>query len=443
MAVLSASKSNIRSSFSYRSKNKEKRHAAYLKLKKAKKSLKRDQQFRRKREEDKNPRLRALRQARNVPTTIDRKRTWDENDPSVRDGIGLGVEFERFKKPKLDEARRNVEGLTESNLKHAEEEQAVGSHVKENDHRNPPNATSQDIEDDLQSLIDSSVQDSTSESECNDSRKEYEPASKPARGTSPPVSTGSTAQSLVPEALAAKFPSLFKIQEKPKTLITTGLGGTIHAVAETLTEFFPESCYVQRQRHRYKSHHFSLREIAKFASNRGFTALVVLNEDHKHPSGLTIIHLPAGPTFHFAMKNWAERRKVPGHGRSTDHQPELILNNFRTPLGLLTAHLFRTLFPPQPEFEGRQVITLHNQRDYIFVRRHRYVFRDKRLTEKSITSSDGKPMKGVEEIRTGLQELGPRFTLKLRRIDKGIQRASGQEWEWRVRMEQNRTKFQL
>ena len=39
-----------------------------------------------------------------------------------------------------------------------------------------------------------------------------------------------------------------------------------------------------------------------------------------------------------------------------------------TPLGLLVAHLFRTLFPPQPDLVGRQVVTLHNQRDYIFLR---------------------------------------------------------------------------
>ena len=124
-----------------------------------------------------------------------------------------------------------------------------------------------------------------------------------------------------------------------------------------------------------------------------------------------------------------------------------------------------------------------NQRDYIFIRRHRYVFRDKRSSEKSVIGPDGKEVKGVEDIRAGLQELGyvnllcflpllqvrraypglpppdaiiksqgrlltrtlsrPRFTMKLRRIDKGIQRGSGQEWEWKVRMEKQRTKFQL
>jgi len=101
------------------------------------------------------------------------------------------------------------------------------------------------------------------------------------------------------------------------------------------------------------------------------------------------------------------------------------------------------MFPPQPEFQGRQVVTLHNQRDYIFLRRHRYVFREKRATEKSVVGPDGKVVEGVEGIRAGLQELGPRFTMKLRRIDKGIQRKSGQEWEWKGGMEKQRTKFQL
>jgi len=106
------------------------------------------------------------------------------------------------------------------------------------------------------------------------------------------------------------------------------------------------------------------------------------------------------------------------------------------------------LFPPQPELQGRQVVTLHNQRDYIFVRRHRYVFRDKRSTEKSVVGLDGKEIKGVQDIRAGLQELGPRFTLKLRRVDKGVGRAGSQgedglQWEWKAHMEKKRTRFNL
>ena len=71
------------------------------------------------------------------------------------------------------------------------------------------------------------------------------------------------------------------------------------------------------------------------------------------------------------------------------------------------------------------------------------MFREKRATEKSVVGPDGKEVQGVEGIRAGLQELGPRFTMKLRRIDRGIQRSSGQEWVWKGKMEKTRTKFQL
>jgi hypothetical protein len=53
--------------------------------------------------------------------------------------------------------------------------------------------------------------------------------------------------------------------------------------------------------------------------------------------------------------------------------------------------MFMSLFPQQPEFEGRSAVTFHNQRDYIFFRRHRYIFHNQK--------------------RVGLQELGPRFTV--------------------------------
>jgi len=269
------------------------------------------------------------------------------------------------------------------------------------------------------------------------------PARLQEQATSPDPSTTSTRMDLTPESLAAKFPSLFaEPTTDPKILVTTSINSTLHDQAHLLTYLFPNSAYVRRSAHRF-GHKFSVREISSFAANRNFTTIVILNEDQKRPSGLDIVHLPEGPMFHFTMTSWIEGKKLPGHGNATEHYPELILNNFRTPLGLLTAHLFRTMFPPRPELEGRQVVTLHNQRDFIFFRRHRYIFRDKRATEKSIVGADGKPVKGVEEIKAGLQELGPRFTLKLRRVDKGIQRVSGQEWEWKGKTDRVRTKFQL
>lgn len=367
--------------------------------------------MRRRREEDKDLRLRDERIKRNVPLTLDRKRVWDDVDSDTGEGLGVSIDVERLKRQKLED-------------------------VVADSHNGKKGENS-----DQDSMIDTGTD---TEEDEKDHTKRYGPRTATERATSPTQSTRSTNLDLMPEALAAKFPTLFSLSTPPvpKILVTTSLNSTLHSQAQLLTNLFPNSVYIPRSAHRY-GHKFSVREIASFAANRNYTAVIVLNEAQKRPSGLDFVHLPSGPMFHFSLTNWVEGKKIPGHGAPTNHYPELILNNFRTPLGLLTAHLFRSMFPPQPEFEGRQVVTLHNQRDFVFVRRHRYGFREKRPTEKVLQGADGKGVKGMESIRAGLQELGPRFTMKLRRVDKGIQRRSGQEWEWKGKTDKIRTKFQL
>jgi ribosome production factor 1 len=402
--------------------NKHKRQDLYVKQKKARESTRRDERFKRTRDEDKNPSLREDRLKRNIPLTLDRKRVWDEVDRDTGDGLGVSVDVERLKRQKVAEA---------------EAAEVEASEPLEED------GCSSESEEDRDSMMDSESEDEGSK-KLEKPQRQKGARSATERATSPTQSTMSTNLDLTPEALAAKFPSLFAMENPPvpKILVTTSINSTLHYEAQLLTTMFPNSVYIPRSAHRY-GHKYSVREISSFAANRNYTAVIILNEDQKVPKGLDIVHLPQGPMFHFSISNWVEGKKLPGHGRATNHYPELILNNFRTPLGLLTAHLFRNMFPPQPEFQGRQVVTLHNQRDYIFLRRHRYIFREKRATEKSVVGPDGKEIKGVEDIRAGLQELGPRFTMKLRRIDKGIQRSSGQEWEWKGGMEKVRTKFQL
>ena len=404
---------SAKATLSYKSGNKLKRQDLHVKQKKARDSLRRDERFRRKREEDRDPKLRAERLARNVPITIDKKRVWDEVDG---DGLDVSVDVEQLKRRRIETAE-------------AAEQEALQA--------DSPN------DDDQDSMLDSI------ESSEDEGKEELSSSKRRQRAASNAPSTTSTNLDLTPDSLALKFPTLFSDEPPPmpKILITTSLNSNLHAEAHLLCTLFPNSVYIPRTNHRY-GHKYSLREIARFASNRSYTSVIVLKEDQKVPTGLSIVHLPSGPTLHFSIANWVEGKKLPGHGNPTNHYPELILNNFRTPLGLLTARLFLMLFPPQPELQGRQVVTLHNQRDYIFVRRHRYVFRGKRATEKSVVGPDGKEVKGVEDIRAGLQELGPRFTLKLRRVDKGVGRAGskgddGLEWEWKAHMEKQRTRFNL
>ncbi|KAJ9612392.1 Ribosome production factor 1 [Cladophialophora chaetospira] len=426
----------------FKTSNKQKRQDLHVKQKRAKDALKRADRFSRKKEEGKNPRLREERLKRNIPATLDRKRVYDEvADEPDNGGLGVVYDVERLKRRKLAEEQAlelGVEG--EDGVEAAEDDEDNDSMLEDSDEGEA------DDGDDDERLEPDEVDEITEDplSSKSDLRSRTKD-----RALSPTRSTTSTNLSLAPAALAAKFPTLFLSPESPpppapKILITTSINSTLHNEAAILTELFPNSKYIRRSSHRY-GYKFSVREISQFASKHDYTSVIVLEESNhrKRPGGMTIVHLPQGPTFHFTISNWYSGKQIPGHGRPTDHMPELMLNNFTTPLGLLTAHLFRSLFPATPELQGRQVLTLHNQRDYIFLRRHRYIFRQKRETEKSVVGADGKEMKGVEDIRAGLQELGPRMTLKLRRVDKGIQRASGQDWEWKSKMEKVRTKFQL
>ncbi|KAI9823809.1 MAG: hypothetical protein M1826_007630 [Phylliscum demangeonii] len=439
--------------------NKLRRQALHLKRKKANESRKRDERFRRKREEDKDPRLREERRKRCIPQTLETKRVWDQVGLDDEPGLGVSVDLERIKRLRREEKTwQDVEKPASQKGDEAEEE----GEDDDGDSQDGVDSMLESSDEEGAEDGDAEMKGADKDGETANWREEkdekqasaglvdddgHPPPDVRPRAPSPAVSATSTKLDLAPAALAAKFPTLFSTETPPvpKILVTTSLSSTLHDEARILTTLFPHSVYIPRSTRRV-GYNFSVREIAKFASNRNYTALVVLREDLKKPSGLTVVHLPSGPSFHFSISNWVEGKRLPGHGKPTGHIPELILNNFRTPLGLLTAHLFRSIFPAQPNLQGRQVVTLHNQRDYIFVRRHRYIFRDKRPTEKVVTGPDGNAIKGAEGIRAGLQELGPRFTLKLRRVDPGIGRAGSEgqvEWEWRGSMEKQRTKFQL
>jgi len=146
------------------------------------------------------------------------------------------------------------------------------------------------------------------------------------RDSSIAPSTTSTNLDLTPSALALKFPNLFSNPNPPtpKILITTSLNSTLHSEAELFCTLFPNSNYIRRSAHRY-SHKYSLREISKFSANREYTHVVMLREDQKKITGLTIVCLPIGPTFTFSVTNFVEGKRLPGHGRPTNHYPELLL----------------------------------------------------------------------------------------------------------------------
>ncbi|CAI5759406.1 unnamed protein product [Candida verbasci] len=203
----------------------------------------------------------------------------------------------------------------------------------------------------------------------------------------------------------------------PKILLTTNFNArnAAYEFADILMDFLPNVTFVKRKQG------YQIPDMVQFCNNREYSTIIIINEDKKKVTGLTFINLPEGPTFYFSISSVTEGKKIAGHGKAQDFLPELVLNNFNSRLGKTIGRLFQSIFPHKPELQGRQVVTLHNQRDYIFFRRHRYIFRN--------------------EEKVGLQELGPQFTLKLRRFQKGIR--GDIVWEHKPDMERDKKKFYL
>lgn len=235
---------------------------------------------------------------------------------------------------------------------------------------------------------------------------------------------------------ADEFSSIVKSERKPKILITTCRFNSTRGPAfiKELLSVIPNAEY-------YKRGTYDLKKIVEYANKKDFTSLIVVHTNRREPDALLIIGLPEGPTAHFKLSRLALRKEIKNHGNPTSHQPELVLNNFTTRLGHRIGRLIQSLFPQDPNFRGRRVVTFHNQRDFIFFRHHRYIFegkdkKDKDAEEKNITQ---------DKLVARLQECGPRFTLKLISLQHGTFDTQGGEYEWvhKPEMDTSRRRFFL
>ncbi|CAI5516263.1 unnamed protein product [Closterium sp. Naga37s-1] len=264
-----------------------------------------------------------------------------------------------------------------------------------------------------------------------------------------------------------EFAPHFNRERPPKVLITTcqRIHQAMKQLIKELLVVIPGSEYYERRQYRIK-------EIVQYASARDYTAVIVINENRSKPNALMLIGLPEGPTALFKLSSLVLRKDIKNAGRATGHLPELILNNFSTRLGHRVGRLLASLFPQDPEFKGRRVVTLHNQRDFIFFRHHRYIFEDPESRDESLglrkkkareekeragmlkrkkaaeAAAAGKKTGSVGAslgIFTRLQECGPRFTLKLMSVQRGTFDSKGGEYEWVYKndMDTSRRRFFL
>ena len=160
-----------------------------------------------------------------------------------------------------------------------------------------------------------------------------------------------------------EFAEHFSGERPPRIVVTTSRypSSKLMAFLEIIVDLFPNCEYRKRGA-------VPIKEVVKAASKRDFTMLMVFTEKSKQVHGLWMIKLPEGPTARFKLTNVVMPKKLKSHGRKTSHRPELILNNFSTRLGNRVGRFLGCLVPHDPQFKGRQVVTMHNQRDFIFFR---------------------------------------------------------------------------
>ena len=218
-----------------------------------------------------------------------------------------------------------------------------------------------------------------------------------------------------------EYSSYFNNEYEPQVLLTTSIKhtGAIYKFMRELKETIPNSYFYYRKKH-------NLKDIIEISKSKGITDIIVVYERLRKPYRMTITHLPDGPTAEFKLYNVIYKDQLEDHAKSTDHHPELIFKNFKTKMGNRLSRMITALFPFKQEVRGRQVMTFHNQRDYIFFRFHRYIFAD-------------------DFTKVNLQEIGPRFTMRLLSIQKGtFDREFGDyEWYYKDKMGVNRRKFYL
>ncbi|KAI0910029.1 anticodon-binding protein [Ustulina deusta] len=158
-----------------------------------------------------------------------------------------------------------------------------------------------------------------------------------------------------------------------------------------------------------------LPELVKSAQSAGLSDIILLHEHRGQPTGLTLSHLPFGPTVSFSLHNVVLRHDIPNTIRGTvsESYPHLIFEGFSTPLGLRIVKILKHIFPPRETATGQlgsRIITFKNIDDTIEVRHHVFV------------------QTGYDSVE--LSEVGPRMSMKPFQIRAGLldQRDGDVEW---------------
>lgn len=201
----------------------------------------------------------------------------------------------------------------------------------------------------------------------------------------------------------------------PSILLTTS-----RKPSSRLQQFIKELKILLPNSTRINRGNYVIHDLVDVATKYGFTDLIILHEHRGNPDGLIISHLPSGPTTYFALSNVVLRHDLKTQlDTMPEEYPHLIFQNFQTQIGDRITDVLRYLFPV-PKLDSKRIITFINKDDFIVFRHHTYKKEDYKTID--------------------LEELGPRFVMKLYQISLGTVDMTNAQTEWVLRPYMNTAK---
>lgn len=214
----------------------------------------------------------------------------------------------------------------------------------------------------------------------------------------------------------------------PKVMLTTS-----RDPSSRLKQFWKELRLVLPGSQRVSRGHYVVKDLMQLARSHEMTDMIIIHEHRGEPDGLVVCHLPFGPTAYFGLSNVVLRHDLPEKPPNmSEANPHLIFHGFTAKVGRRVKTILQALFPP-PRVLGDKVMTFANNRDIIHFRHHAFTRPEGR------GGDNGKSK--ASDVK--LHECGPRFTMRLFRIELGAVDMKDVEVEWVLRPYFNRQRAAL
>jgi U3 small nucleolar ribonucleoprotein protein IMP4 len=202
----------------------------------------------------------------------------------------------------------------------------------------------------------------------------------------------------------------------PKVLITTS-----RDPSSRLTGFLKEMRLLIPNSQRVNRGSYIMGDLQQMAKANGVTDIIILHEHRGKPDGMIISHLPAGPTAYFTLSDVVLRHDLPEKPPAMSLQhPHLLFDGFSGKIGERVKTVLKAIFPV-PKKEATRVASFVNTGNDLIQFRH-HIYED--ITVKS-------SQKGEKDVK--LTEMGPRFNMRLYRIELGTLDMPDVKVEWALK----------